>query len=91
MYNVVATEPVINHNQSSTIDSASKTFKQIFHLSLSSLNIEDTRNFYQLNFDCKVKRITKSGKGIHLDFFGHQLTFVEVSPDRHRQNSSNIL
>ena len=57
--------------------------RPIFHLSLSSINLEDTRSFYENNFGCKVKRITNSGKGIHFDFFGHQLTFVEVSPERH--------
>ncbi len=87
MYNIVATKPVIEDNQKAANDSDSKTFKQIFHLSLSSLNIENTRNFYESNFDCKARRITKSGKGIHLDFFGHQLTFVEVSPERHNQIS----
>ena len=87
MYNVSATKAVIKNKQRLNIDSVYKTFKQIFHLSLSSLNIEDTRNFYESNFDCKVRRITKSGKGIHLNFFGHQLTFVEVTPDKHRQIS----
>ena len=87
MYNVAISEPVINDNQSLTIDSNSQTIKQIFHLSLSTINIEDIRNFYELNFGCKVRRITKSGKGIHIDFFGHQLTFVEVTPERHRQIS----
>ena len=87
MYNVVATKPVIEDDQKAVIDSGSKTFQQIFHLSLSSLNIEDTRNFYELNFACKVRRVTKSGKGIHLDFFGHQLTFVEVTPEKHNQIS----
>ncbi len=87
MYNVTTKKPVINNNQRLTIDSVSKTLKQIFHLSLSSLNIQETRDFYESNFACKVRRITKSGKGIHLDFFGHQLTFVEVTPDKHRQIS----
>ena len=87
MYNLTATKPVINKNQRFNIDSASQTFKQIFHLSLSSLNIEDTRNFYESNFACKVRRVTKSGKGIHMDFFGHQLTFVEVTPEKHNRIS----
>ena len=62
MYNVAVTKPLINDNQRFAIDSNSKTFKQIFHLSLSALNIEDIRNFYELNFACKVRRITKSKK-----------------------------
>ncbi len=85
MYNVATAKPLINDNQRLAIDSNCKTVKQIFHLSLSALNIEDIRNFYELNFACKVRRITKSKKGIHIDFFGHQLTFVEVTPEKHRQ------
>lgn len=65
----------------------SPTDKKIFHLSLSTLNIDDTREFYESNFGCKVRRITKSKKGMHIDFFGHQLTFVEVPPSKHRQIS----
>ena len=61
--------------------------KEIFHLSLSTINIRDTREFYELFFECKVRRTTKSKKGIHIDFFGHQLTFVEVHPSKHRQIS----
>ena len=87
MYSPAATKPVIDYEPHLNINSASQAFKQIFHLSLSSLNIEDTRNFYELNFACKVRRVTKSGKGIHIDFFGHQLTFVEVTPEKHRQIS----
>ncbi len=87
MYNVAIGTPVIETQQSFAIESHSKTAKQIFHLSLSSLNIEETRNFYESIFACQVRRITKSGKGIHLNFFGHQLTFVEVTPDKHRQIS----
>lgn len=63
------------------------TAKKIFHLSLSTLDIEDTRKFYKLNFGCEVRRITNSKKGMHINFFGHQLTFVEVSPAKHRQIS----
>ncbi|ELS03822.1 putative dioxygenase of extradiol dioxygenase family [Xenococcus sp. PCC 7305] len=85
MYNVAIAKPVIDNNQNHAVESNSKTAKQIFHLSLSALNIEDTRNFYELNFACNVRRITKSGKGIHIDFFGHQLTFVEVTPEKHQQ------
>ena len=87
MNNVVVTKPLINERKNFTSDSDSKTFKQIFHLSLSALNLEDIRNFYELNFACKVRRITKSKKGMHIDFFGHQLTFVEVTPEKHRQIS----
>lgn len=87
MHDLAVTKPLINDNQSLTIDSNSKTVKQIFHLSLSALNLENIRNFYELNFACQVRRITKSGKGLHIDFFGHQLTFVEVTPERHRQIS----
>ena len=85
MYRTLVTKPVIENQKNFAVDSAPKTIKQIFHLSLSSLNIEETRNFYELNFGCQVRRVTKSGKGIHLNFFGHQLTFVEVTPGRHRQ------
>ena len=87
MYNVAIAKPVINDNQRLAIDSNSQTFKQIFHLSLSALNLEDIRNFYELNFACKVRRITKTKKGMHIDFFGHQLTFVEVTPEKHKQIS----
>ena len=87
MYNLAIAKPAINDHQSFTSDSDSKKFKQIFHLSLSALNIEDIRNFYELNFACKARRITKSKKGIHIDFFGHQLTFVEVNLEKHRQVS----
>lgn len=85
MYNVAIAKPLIEEDQSLRINDHSKTFKQIFHLSLSALNIEETRNFYELNFACKTRRITKSGKGIHIDFFGHQLTFVEVAAEKHQQ------
>ena len=61
--------------------------RKTFHLSLSTLNIEDTRKFYESNFGCEVRRVTKSKKGMHIDFFGHQLTFVEVPPSKHRQIS----
>ena len=74
---------LVNENQNSTLDSHSLTLKQIFHLSLSALNLEHIRNFYELNFACQVRRITKSGKGLHINFFGHQLTFVEVTPEKH--------
>ena len=67
--------------------SITPTAKQIFHLSLSTLDIEDTRKFYESNFGCEVRRITKSNKGMHINFFGHQLTFVEVPPSKHRQIS----
>ena len=87
MHDLNVTKPLIKDNQSFTIDSSSKTLKQIFHLSLSALNLEHIRNFYELNFACEVRRITKSGKGLHINFFGHQLTFVEVTPERHRQTS----
>ena len=87
MYDQAVTKPLIKDNHSFTIDSHSKTVKQIFHLSLSALNLEKIGNFYELNFDCQVRRITKSGKGLHIDFFGHQLTFVEVTPEKHRQIS----
>ncbi len=85
MYDLSISQALIKDNQSLAIDSNFPPTKQIFHLSLSALNIEDIRNFYELNFACQVKRITKSKKGIHIDFFGHQLTFVEVTPDKHRQ------
>lgn len=87
MYNVAISQPEINDNKSLANGSNSQTIKQIFHLSLSALNIEEIRNFYELNFGCKTRRITKSGKGIHIDFFGHQLTFVEVTPEKHKQIS----
>ena len=87
MYHTLIAKPVIENQQNFDVDSYPKTIKQIFHLSLSALNIEETRNFYESNFACKVRRITKSGKGIHIDFFGHQLTFVEVASEKHRQIS----
>ena len=87
MYNLAITKPLIKEHQNLTIDFNYKTVKQIFHLSLSALNIEDIRNFYEINFACPVRRVTKSRKGLHIDFFGHQLTFVEVTPERHRQIS----
>ncbi len=87
MYNLAITKPLIKEHQNLTIDFNYKTVKQIFHLSLSALNIEDIRNFYEINFACRVRRVTKSRKGLHIDFFGHQLTFVEVTPERHRQIS----
>ncbi len=87
MYNLASTNPLIKKHQRFSIEPKSKTFKQIFHLSLSALNTEDIRQFYELNFACKVRRTTKSGKGLHIDFFGHQLTFVEVTPEKHRQIS----
>ena len=87
MYNLAITKPLIKDHQNLTIDFNYKTVKQIFHLSLSALNIEDIRNFYEINFACRVRRVTKSRKGLHIDFFGHQLTFVEVTPERHRQIS----
>ena len=76
------TQSLVKDNQDPTIDSDSKTLKQIFHLSLSALNLENIRNFYELNFACQVRRITKTGKGLHINFFGHQLTFVEVTPEK---------
>ncbi len=85
MNNKLLTKPEIKNQQNLAADSYPQIAKQIFHLSLSALNIEETRNFYESNFACQVRRITKSGKGIHLNFFGHQLTFVEVTPERHRQ------
>ena len=87
MQNGSITPSLIKNNQSLTIDSNAETLKQIFHLSLSALNLERIRDFYELNFACQVRRITKSGKGLHINFFGHQLTFVEVPPERHRQIS----
>ena len=83
MQDLDVTKPLVNENQNSTLDSHSLTLKQIFHLSLSALNLEHIRNFYELNFACQVRRITKSGKGLHINFFGHQLTFVEVTPEKH--------
>ncbi|MGK7895521.1 MAG: dioxygenase [Xenococcus sp. (in: cyanobacteria)] len=85
MYNVAIGTAVIEDKQSFSIESCTPTAKQIFHLSLSALNIEETRKFYELNFACQVRRITKSGKGIHMNFFGHQLTFVEVAPEKHKR------
>ena len=67
--------------------SVSSTAKKIFHLSLSTLDIEETRNFYEYYFDCEVRRVTKSKKGMHINFFGHQLTFVEVPLSKHRKIS----
>ena len=87
MYDQAVTKALIKDNHSFTNDSNFKTVKQIFHLSLSALNLEQIRNFYELNFSSQIRRITKSGKGLHIDFFGHQLTFVEVTPERHRQIS----
>ena len=87
MYNLALTKPLIEDHQTFTIDFNYKTVKQIFHLSLSALNLESIRDFYEINFACPVRRITKSRKGLHIDFFGHQLTFVEVTPERHRQIS----
>ena len=85
MYNLAITKPLIQKRQRFSFESNPRAFKQIFHLSLSSLNIEDTRQFYEANFGCKIRRTNKSGKGLHIDFFGHQLTFVEVTPEKHRQ------
>ncbi len=85
MHYPATTEKLVKKPQRFALESKPKAFKQIFHLSLSALNIEKIREFYELNFACKVRRTTKSGKGIHIDFFGHQLTFVEVTPERHRQ------
>lgn len=87
MYNVQMARPVIDNNQSLVVESHSKASKQIFHLSLSALNIEEIRNFYEVNFACNAKRISKSDQEIHIDFFGHQLTFVQVSLENHRQVS----
>ena len=87
MHELNITQSLIKDRQSFTLESHSKTFKQIFHLSLSALNLEHIRDFYELNFACEVRRITKSGKGLHINFFGHQLTFVEVNPEKHRQIS----
>jgi extradiol dioxygenase family protein len=87
MHDLAVKKPLVKDNQGLTIDANCQTVKQIFHLSLSALNLEKIRNFYELNFACQVRRITKSGKGLHIDFFGHQLTFVEVTPEKHRQIS----
>ncbi|MGK7895520.1 MAG: dioxygenase [Xenococcus sp. (in: cyanobacteria)] len=85
MQDILLTKFQIQNQPNLAADSYHQTSKQIFHLSLSALNIEETRKFYELNFACQVRRITKSGKGIHMNFFGHQLTFVEVAPEKHRQ------
>lgn len=85
MYDSIISQSLIKDNSSLANNSRTLPVKQVFHLSLSALNIEDIRKFYELNFACQVRRITKSKKGIHIDFFGHQLTFVEVTPDKHRQ------
>ena len=87
MYNLALKNPLINKSQTLPIDFNYKPVKQIFHLSLSALNIEDIRNFYEINFACRIRRVTKSRKGLHIDFFGHQLTFVEVTPEKHKQIS----
>ena len=57
---------------------------QIFHLSLTTTSLKDTRDFYERYFDCEVRRITKTGKGMHINFYGNQLTFVEVNEEKHR-------
>ena len=57
---------------------------QIFHLSLTTTSLKDTRYFYERYFDCEVRRITKTGKGMHINFYGNQLTFVEVNEEKHR-------
>ena len=78
-------KPTFNLERKESIaDFPVKTKKQIFHLSLTALDLEEIRQFYESIFDCQVRRITKTGKGMHINFFGHQLTFVEVTKARHQ-------
>ncbi|WP_017323944.1 hypothetical protein [Synechococcus sp. PCC 7336] len=85
MQDLLVSPAFVTKEQKAHIDSSDLRGKQIFHLSLSALNLNDIRQFYESNFECQVRRVTKTGKGMHINFFGHQLTFMEVTPERHNQ------
>jgi extradiol dioxygenase family protein len=50
----------------------------IFHLAISCLELDRTLDWYTTHFKCEVKRRMPTTRGAHLDFYGNQITFVEV-------------
>jgi extradiol dioxygenase family protein len=54
---------------------------KIFHLAIPCKDIDETLEWYTKHFKCEVKRKMPTTKGAHVDFYGNQITFVEVPPE----------
>jgi extradiol dioxygenase family protein len=55
---------------------------KIFHLAIPCTNIDETIDWYSKHFGSTVKRKMPTSRGAHLDFYGNQITFVEVDNEK---------